>query len=213
MDILVLAAHPDDEVLGMGATIKKMSKKNKIHLCVVTEGASAQYEDKKMIEERKKACIKCGKILGINTFNFLDFKDMTLNFHNELEINQALEKIIQKFKPHTIYTTPNHDVNSDHKKLYESTIVASRPYSTTVKKLLCYEIPGSVSFPFQPNIFENINDEFEIKLKGFRCYKSEIRKFPHPRSIKSLETIAIQRGIESGCKKSEAFKLIREIKD
>jgi LmbE family N-acetylglucosaminyl deacetylase len=213
MDILVLAAHPDDEVLGMGATIKKMSKKNKIHLCVVTEGASAQYEDKKMIEERKKACIKCGKILGINTFNFLDFKDMTLNFHNELEINQALEKIIQKFKPHTIYTTPNHDVNSDHKKLYESTIVASRPYSTTVKKLLCYEIPGTVSFPFQPNIFENINDEFEIKLKGFRCYKSEIRKFPHPRSIKSLETIAIQRGIESGCKKSEAFKLIREIKD
>ena len=206
MDILVLAAHPDDEVLGMGATIKKMSKKNKIHLCVVTEGASAQYEDKKMIEERKKACIKCGKILGINTFNFLDFKDMTLNFHNELEINQALEKIIQKFKPHTIYTTPNHDVNSDHKKLYESTIVASRPYSTTVKKLLCYEIPGTVSFPFQPNIFENINDEFEIKLKGFRCYKSEIRKFPHPRSIKSLETIAIQRGIELGFKKQNLSK-------
>jgi N-acetylglucosamine malate deacetylase 1 len=213
MDILILAAHPDDEVLGMGGTIKKLSKKNKIHLCVVTEGASAQYEDKKMIDERKKSCIKCGKILGINTFDFLNFKDMTLNFHNELEINQALEKMIQKYKPHIIYTTSNHDVNSDHRKLYESTIVASRPYSNNIKKLLCYEIPGSVFFPFQPNIFENIENEYEIKLKGFRCYKSEIRKFPHPRSIKSIETIAIQRGIESGWKKSEAFKLIREIKD
>lgn len=213
MNILVLAAHPDDEVLGMGSTIKKLSKKNKIHLCVVTDGASAQYTDNKMIEERKKSCLKCGKILGISTFDFLNFEDMKLNSHNELAINQALEKIIKKYKPEIIYTTPNNDVNSDHKKLYESTIVASRPYSNKIKKLLCYEIPGSVFSPFQPNIFENIDEEFKIKVKGFRCYKSEVRKFPHPRSIKALETIAIQRGIESGCKKSEAFKLIREIID
>lgn len=165
------------------------------------------------MDERKKYYIKYGKIRGINTFDFLNFKDITLNFHNELEINKAIEKFIQKYKPDIIYTTPNHDVNSDHKKLYKSTIVASRSYSNNVKKLFYYEIPGVVFFPFQLNFFENIQKEFKIKLKGFRCYKSEIRKFLHPRSIKSLETIAIQRGIESGCKKSEAFKLIREIKD
>jgi N-acetylglucosamine malate deacetylase 1 len=214
LKILVIAAHPDDEVLGMGATIKKLSKKNhKIHLCVVSEGASAQYQDKKMIKIRKEACIKAGKILGISQFTFLEFPDAKLDIISQLEINIKLEKIIAKFKPEIVYTTPEHDLMKDHQKVHECTLVATRPTSSTVKQVLCYEIPGMTKNPFNPNVYENIDKEFEIKKKAFKIYKSEVMKYPHPRSIESIENLSIYRGVESGLRKAEAFQLIRHVSD
>jgi len=211
LEILVIAAHPDDEVLGMGATIKKYSKKNKIRLCVVSEGASAQYKNKKMIKIRHDACKKCAKVLGISSVDFLDFPDMKLDSIPQIEINKEIEKIVRKFKPKVVYTTPSNDVNKDHEKVYESTLVVARPHSSSVKQLLCYEIPGAKKTQFTPNIYEEIDVEFSYKLKGFKCYKSEVQRFPHPRSIKSIENLVIQRGVESGLKKAEAFYLVRNI--
>jgi len=213
MDILIIAAHPDDEVLGMGGTIKKLSKKNKIHLCVVTEGASAQYTNKDMIKKRKESCIKAGKILGISTFDFLEFEDMKLDSIPSLEINQELEKIIKKHKPTSVYTTPKNDLHKDHQIVFESTSIASRPHSNTVKNLFSYEIPGIVKNPFTPTVYEDISKEISYKIKAFNCYKSEIEKFPHPRSIESIESLSLQRGIESDLKKAESFELIRSIRN
>ena len=130
MNILVLAAHPDDEAIGMGGTIKKLSKKNNIHLCVLTEGVSAQYNDKKMILERKNACKKSGKILGIKNYTFLDFPDMKLDSIPHLEINKQIEKIISKFKPKIVYSPPSHDLNKDHRLVFDSTLVATRSFSS-----------------------------------------------------------------------------------
>ena len=212
MNILVIAAHPDDEVLGMGATIRKLSKKNhKIDLCVVSEGATAQYKDNKMIEVRKKSCIKAGKLLGISTFNFLEFPDMKLDSIPHLEINIELEKIIRKYNSQIVYTTPYNDLNKDHQLVFESTLVATRPLSSNVKQVFCYELPGIVKTPFQPTVYENIKNELSYKIKAFRMYKSEITKFPHSRSIESIENLSIQRGIESGLQRAESFKLIRSI--
>ena len=118
MNILVISPHPDDEVLGMGGTIKKLSKKNRIILCVVSEGATAQYKDKKMIQVRKNACKKCSKILGISKTIFLDFPDMRLNL-SHLDINKKLEKIIKEFKPEVVYTAPKNDLNLDHQFCHE----------------------------------------------------------------------------------------------
>ena len=214
MDILVLAAHPDDEVLGMGATIRKLTKKNhKVHLCVVSEGATAQYKDNKMIEIRKKSCIKAGKLLGILTFDFLEFPDMRLDSIPQLEINIKLEKIIQKYKPEIVYTTPFNDLNKDHKIVFESTLVATRPLSSSVKQILCYELPGLVKTPFQPVIYENVKNEILYKIKAFKMYKSEITKFPHARSVEAIENLSIQRGIESGLQNAESFQMIRSIVD
>ena len=214
MKVLVIAAHPDDEVLGMGATIRKLTKKNhKVHLCVVSEGATAQYKDNKMIEIRKKSCIKAGKLLGISTFDFLEFPDMRLDSIPHLEINIKLEKIIQKYKPEIVYTTPFNDLNKDHKIVFESTLVATRPLSSSVKQILCYELPGLVKTPFQPEIYENVKNEILYKIKAFKMYKSEITKFPHSRSIKAIENLSIQRGIESGLQNAESFQLIRSIVD
>jgi len=210
MNILVIAPHPDDEVLGMGGTIKKLSKKNKIILCVISEGATAQYKNKKMIQVRRDSCKKAAKILGISQIQFLDYPDMRLNL-SHLDINKKLEEIIEKYKPEIVYTAPKNDLNLDHQVVFNSTLVACRPKSG-VKQILCYEIQGNTKVPFVPNVFENIEKEFLYKIKGFKMYKSEIEEFPNPRSIIAIENLAILRGIESGFKKAEAFELIKKIK-
>ena len=213
MNVLVIAAHPDDEVVGMGATIKKLSKKNKIFLCIVTEGATAQYDDKKMMKVRRDACIKSSKLLGISNVKFLDFPDMGLDMISQLEINKELEKIIEVFKPKVVYTTPSHDLHKDHQLVFASTLVATRPFSSYVKQLLSYESPGPVIQPFRPTVYENVEKEFSYKLNAFKMYKSEVMRFPHPRSIRAVENLAVLRGVESGLKKAEAFQLIRNIID
>ena len=208
----MISAHPDDEVIGMGATIKKLSLTNKIWLCVVSEGASAQYSDKKMIKVRRDACKKSSKILGISKIQFLDYPDMRLDSVSHLEINKELEKIIRKLKPTIVYSPPSHDLNKDHQKVFESSLVVTRPLVSSVKSLLCYELPGPVREPFRPTIYENVEKEFSYKIKGFKMYKSEIMKFPHPRSINAIENLAIYRGTQSGLRKAEAFELVHSIK-
>ena len=142
MKILVIAPHPDDEVLGMGGTIKKLSPKNNITLLIMTDGASAQYSDKKMIKVRKESCKKSSKILGISEIKFLNFKDMKLDSVPQLEINQEIEKIIKKIQPKIVFTSPKNDLNRDHDVTFNSTLVATRPSSSGVKKVFSYELPG-----------------------------------------------------------------------
>ena len=211
MNVLVIGAHPDDEVIGMGATIKKLRKKNKIFLCIITDGTTAQYDDKKMIKVRRDACMKSSKLLGISKVKFLDFPDMMAGRISQLEINKELEKIIEDYKPNVVYTTPSHDLHKDHQLIFDSTLVATRAFSSSVKQLLSYELPGPVKQPFRPTVYQNIEKEFSYKLKAFKMYKSEVMKFPHPRSIEAIENLAIQRGVECSLKKAEAFELIKKI--
>lgn len=113
-------------------------------------------------------------------------------------------------KPLTVYTTPKNDLHKDHQIVFESTLIASRPHSTTVKNLFSYEIPGIVKNPFTSTVYEDISKEISFKIKAFKCYKSEIEKFPHPRSI---EALSCQRGMESGLIKAESFELIKSIRN
>ena len=179
----------------------------------MSEGTSSQYSDKKMIKVRSDACKKSAKILGISKIQFLDYQDMRLDSVPHLEINKQLEKIIKKFKPSIVYSPPSHDLNKDHQKVFESALVITRPFSSSVKKLLCYELPGPVREPFHPSVYENIEKEFSHKIKAFKMYKTEVMKFPHPRSIKAIENLAIQRGVESSLKMAESFQLIRSIEE
>ena len=213
MKILLLAAHADDEVLGMWATIKKLSKKNEFCLVVLTESVTSQYTEKKMLQTRRNACLKSAKVLGIKNVLFLDFPDNQLDSVPQLKINEEIEKIIRKFKPSVVYSPPPNDLNKDHQKVFESSLVTTRPFSSSVKSLLCYELPGMVREPFNPSIYENVAKEFSYKIKAFKMYKNEVMNFPHPRSIQAIENLAIQRGVESSLKKAEAFRLIHSIKE
>lgn len=210
MKILIVVAHPDDEVLGMGGTIKKLSRNNQIRLCVISEGVSAQYDDEKMILVRRNACKKASKMLGISDVTFFDFPDQGLSsLHHE--INHELQKIIKKFRPEIVYSNSDSDLNLDHRQVFESCLAVCRPMYSTVKKLLAFEIPGHTKRQFNPNVYEDISKQFSIKIKAFKIYKNELMKFPHPRSVESIESFAKIRGIESGLKRAEAFELIRDI--
>ena len=136
---------------------------------------------------------------------------MRLDSILHLHINKKLEKIIKKFKPDTVYTTPPNDLNKDHQEVFESTLVATRPLSSSVKNVLCYELPGISRLPFNPNVYENVINEFSFKIKALKVYKSEVKEFPHSRSIKSIESLSVLRGVEAGLKKAEAFHLFKKI--
>jgi len=208
----VIAAHPDDEVLGMGGTIKKFSNLGyKVQLCVISEGASAQYSDKNMIQIRRESCISAGKILGIQDFKFLNFPDAKLDSIPQLEINIELEKIISDFKPDIVFTISDGDLSKDHQKVFESTLVATRPVNNHITKVLAYELPGTRISQFQPTVYEDISKEILSKNEAMMKYESEVEQFPHPRSIESIENLAKYRGSQSGLKFAEAFRLIYQI--
>ena len=209
MNILVISAHPDDEVLGMGGTIYKFAKLgHKIDLCIVTDGKCGSVKREKI---RKESASKAAKFLGIKKIHFLNFPDTKLDVTPQIEINKKLETLIKKIKPEIIYTVPDNDFHKDHQKIHECTLVATRPVASKVKQVFSYEIPGTVKTAFMPNYFENIEKEISFKIKAFQFYTTELQKFPHPRSPESIENLAIHRGIESGIKRAEAFRLIRYI--
>ena len=166
-----------------------------------------------MLQARRNACLKSSKMLGIKNVLFLDFPDNQLDSVPQLKINKKVEEIIRKFRPSVVYSPPPNDLNKDHQKVFESSLVTTRPFSSSVKSLLCYELPGMVRKPFHPSVYENVEKEFSYKIKAFKMYKSEVMNFPHPRSIEAIQNLAIQRGVESSLKKAEAFQLIRSIKE
>ena len=210
MRILILSAHPDDETFGMGGTIKKYSNQGaEIDIFVITDGASAQYSDEKMIGVRRESCINAGKILGVKNFDFLDFPDAKLDNIPTLEITQKIEEKISTFKPEIIFTTPNNDGHQDHKKVNECTLIAARPKTIYLKQIIQYELFSTNRTTFSPNLFVDISKEFQPKLDAIKQYNSEIEDYPHVRSIKAVETLANMRGVESGFEKAEAFKIIR----
>ncbi len=196
MKVLVIAAHPDDEVLGMGGTIKKLTQtghnvKIVIMATGITSRRSENYKNsqtyvanpkilKKMdiqIKQLQKDAIRSSKILGVKDIEFEDFPDNELDTISNLEITKKIEKIISVFNPDTIFTHSKFDINVDHRSLYNATITATRPRNkSNVKDVISFEVPSSTEwdFPsqFSPNIFVDISKELPFKLKALKQYKT-----------------------------------------
>lgn len=223
--ILVIAAHPDDEVLGMGGTIAKYSAQGaEVALLVVTDGCTSQYRNapelldiikKKRIETNKSAAT-----LGIKHVFYGELPDMKLDVTPHIEINAVIENVIDNFNPDTVFTHFWGDVNKDHRCVCESTIVACRPTpGQCVKKLYFYSVPSSTEWNvqtinnvFTPNWYEEIcNDFAETKYKAMLCYETELREYPHPRSVKYLKTADIAEGNRVGLSAAESFILMRAV--
>tara|TARA_Y100000768_G_scaffold333690_1_gene273909 strand:- start:41336 stop:42016 length:681 start_codon:yes stop_codon:yes gene_type:complete len=220
-NILVIAAHPDDEVLGCGATMAKLASKNKnINVVFICDGESSRKNIKSKITQnriinRKKAAIKACSILGANKPLFGKFLDNQIDTVSLLDVVKFIEKVVDKFKPDTIFTHYGDDLNIDHSVVNKAVITACRPQRhLKLKNLLFFEIPSSTEWffsetavTFSPNWFEDISNFLKIKINALECYGKEIKLWPHPRSIEGVKVLAKYRGSIVGYNAAEAFTL------
>lgn len=218
--VLVVAAHPDDEVLGAGGAIARhVAAGDEVYVCILSEGASAQYSDPGMIKVRRTAAKEASKVLGVKESFYHDLPDSRMDTVPHVEINAILEKHVRVVRPEIVYTHFGGDTDLDHQRSYQSTIVATRPkVDSPVRKVLCYEVAGQthwagpgVEAAFNPNVFIDIGDFLERKLEAMKCYASELNPYPHPRSLMAIESIARMRGVLCGCEAAEAFVLVRDV--
>ena len=219
--VLVIAAHPDDEVIGCGGTIAKLKKEgNEISVMFLADGESSRKVKNidKFIKKRKKAAYKSSKILGVKNTYFCDLPDNNLDSINSLVIIKLIEKYIFEIHPQIIFTHFNGDLNIDHQIVNKSVVTACRPQKKNpVKKLLFFEIPSSTVWQietkkksvFNPNWFEDISKTRNLKIKALKAYASEMRQWPHPRSLKGINSLMQVRGATAGFNFAEAFVLGR----
>ena len=223
MKILVIAAHPDDEVLGCGGTIARLSQDCDIYTLILGEGITSRdisdEEKKEESNELKKQLNEANKILGAKKVFFEDFPDNRFDTVPLLDIIKSIEKVIQKIKPDEVFTHHYRDLNIDHQITHKAVLTAVRPIGDyTVKKILSFEVLSSTEWNYQnqnnvftPNTYIDISETLNKKLEAMEWYKTEIRDYPHPRSLDGIKILAKKRGLEVGLKYAEAFNLIRSV--
>ena len=222
--ILVIAAHPDDELLGLGATVKKLvNEGHEAYALLLSCGITSRYDDPKdgmheQIEALKKQRMAAAKIIGFKRVFSCNFPDNQFDSLPLLKITKEIEKYVKQIKPSMIFTHHYSDVNIDHQKTFQAVVTATRPFGVySVKEIYCFETFSSTewNFPyhstFKPNVFVNVEKTFEDKLEAMKCYTSELRSYPHPRSLESLEFAAKRWGTVIGYNLAEAFELVRKV--
>lgn len=219
MKVLVFSAHPDDEVIGAGGTIARHAASgDEIYWCIVTQGYSPPWSEE-TLAAAKQQVYEVQQILGIRKVFFLGFPTVKLNTVPYIDLSSALQRVVDEVKPEIVYTTPRDDINQDHRIVFECTLVATRPLpGNSVRRLLCYEISPTTRFGlpagssgFISNVFIDITEYMDKKLAAMNCYKTELREYPHPRSLEGIRLFAQERGLSVGLKAAEAFMLVREI--
>ena len=224
--VLIIAAHPDDDILGCGGFISKYSSYKQIRVIFIGEGSSCRFEKfddnrnliKDEIGKRNDFGKKALNKLKINNYHFYNLPCGRFDQIPLIEINQIIENEIIKFKPDTVFTHSADDTNHDHKVVFNSSLIATRPGSKFfVERLFSYEVLSSSEWnfikSFEPNYFVSLSKEnLDQKINAMLEYKSEIRGFPYSRSIEGIKTLAMYRGMQSNNKFAEGFKSIRIIK-
>jgi N-acetylglucosamine malate deacetylase 1 len=219
MNVLVFAAHPDDEVLGMGGTIAVHARHgDAVRVVCVTDGSSSQYPGDMETRERKNAEAKrAAEILGVADYVHLDLPDMRLDTVAHVDLNHIVEEQLRDFAPSIVYTA-HPDVNRDHRALFDSVSVAVRPVpGQAVRRVLTYAPTSSTEWTpaganwFVPTWYVDITDTLERKLEAFRCFATELREYPHPRSDRALRAHAELHGATVGCEYAEPFVLVRSV--
>jgi LmbE family N-acetylglucosaminyl deacetylase len=224
LKIMIIAAHPDDEILGCGGTISRLTKEGKTALTLVLGGGitarrpiSQKDSSSAEVEALKKQALKANKIVGVRKVIMYDFPDNRFDQVPLLEIVKIIEKVKNEFKPDIVFTHYEKDLNIDHRITYQAAITASRPLpGETIKEIYSFEVLSSTqcNYPlsFSPDTFFNIDKTIKNKIQALRLYRSELRGFPNPRSIEGVKISARFWGMWVGLHYAEAFKAIRIIK-
>lgn len=226
--ILVVVAHPDDELLGLGATMHKLINDHncKVRVVILGEGITSRSDERspeKWSEELKTHRLNietARKVIGYESVGIYDFPDNRFDTVALLDIIKVVENEKENFQPEIIFTHHGGDVNIDHQRTFEAVITATRPMEyEIVKSIITFETPSGTEWiassdprKFIPNLFIEVSEEnVEAKIKGMESYEFEKRKYPHPRSPEALTILAKKRGIVVGKNFAEAFCIIRTI--
>ena len=221
--ILIIAAHPDDEILGCGGTVARMVKEGcEAYTLILGEGITSRDEVRDRakregeISKLRKQIYKANEIIGVKDVFVYDFPDNRFDTVSLLDIVKVVEKVKKEIQPDIIFTHYEHDLNIDHQITYRAVITATRPMVyESVKTIYSFEVLSSTEWKYpqgySPNVFVDISDTLDLKIKAMTEYTSELCQYPHPRSVEGIKVKAQMRGMEVGCKFAEAFMLIRNL--
>ena len=224
--VLVVAAHPDDEVLGCGGTIARLAQEGAaVHILLLADGETSrtlntrQRRNRRAIVARNAAAKAAFAILGGTSLEILTFPDNRMDSVELLKVVQKIEGAIEHRRPKSVFTHHGGDVNIDHRIVHDAVLAACRPIPQhPVRQLLFFEVPSSTEWrppgsaaAFCPNLFVDISRTLAIKLKALEAYETELRSFPHPRSLRAVTALAHWRGASAGVMAAEAFILGRDV--
>ena len=221
-NILVVAPHCDDEVLGCGGIMAKYSSLGRqVYVVIVTNGnlGAPELFPKEGTEKVRREALQAHKLLGVKETFFLDFPAPRLDSIESYKLSLRIVELIKKLEIDTLFIPHRGDVHKDHRITYEACLVAARPQNqNTVKKVLSYETVSETEWAapfgddaFIPTVFIDIEDEIDLKLQAFSCFTTQLKKAPHPRSLENINRLSMVRGSTVGCFHAEAFSLVREI--
>ncbi len=217
---LIVVAHPDDEILGVGATGTKLVKQGEFVQSIILCGHANARTRRPSDHELYQDMMNANSLLGFNDPVLGDFPNIRMNNVDHLDLVQFIEAQILKFKPHRIFTHHPDDLNNDHLQVSQACIAASRYFQRRddippLQSLHFIEIQSATDWSFNtggsgfsPNLYVEVEHEINLKLEALACYRNVMRPFPHPRSLESIRGLAAYRGGQSGQKYSEAFQTI-----
>lgn len=224
--ILVVVAHPDDEVLGCGGTIRRLlRRKAQVRIVILGEGSSCRFPGDRLgtgevlqaIAQRRAFGEAAFRVLGADNYVFGDLRCGRFDTYPVIDIGKQVEAEIAMFSPDTVITHWGGDTNSDHRITFNAVATATRPVpGSPVRTVLSCEIPSSTEWrfvdSFAPNLFIDIADDLDAKIAAFDCYAAtEGRPFPFPRSTEGLRTLARYRGMQTSLEAAEAFQVVRSV--
>jgi LmbE family N-acetylglucosaminyl deacetylase len=224
--VLVVAAHPDDEILGCGATAARLvSEGHDVYFAILGEGITSRHEtrdavDAGQISRLQQHARAASHKVGVKELLLHKLPDNRLDAVPLLEVVKLVEDLVAKLRPEVIYTHHAGDLNIDHGVIHRAVLTATRPVAgQPVREVYAFEVPSSTEWAFQqvgpvfrPNVFVDVSHTIEIKIAAMACYETETRDFPHPRSPEALRAIAARWGSVAGCAAAEAFELIRAVR-
>ena len=225
--ILIIAAHPDDDILGCGGMSSKYKSVDiDIRVIFIVEGTSCRFNESDLnsaivqeeIYQRNSYGIKALNYLGVNNYKFYNLPCGRLDTVPIININKIMENEIREFKPTIIFTHSENDTNNDHRIIFRSTLMATRPVLTNkIRQLISFEILSSSEWNFgseffKPNFFIELSEQnVQDKINALNFYESETKPYPFPRSTEGIKINCQYRGMQIGVKYAEAYKLLRSL--
>ena len=223
-NILIVAAHPDDEVLGCGATITRHAEAgDSVCALILGEGVTSRKglpaaRHKTALKSLQNAARTSAARLGIKRLIFKNFPDNRFDTIARLELIQSIEDVVSDWKPEIVYTHGSYDLNIDHQVCAEAVKTATRPLpGSRVREVYSFEVPSATEWrfdptaAFHPDTFVDVSKTLERKLQALAAYEPEMRRFPHPRSAEYVRALATVRGGQSGLRAAEAFRTVRRL--